>query len=457
MSPARTRAGKDPVRQALSSRPELGAPARIKAPSVATRTLPNGLRLAAVRRPGVPLVEVRLRLPFAGTAPSHLARTSLLTETLFAGTERHDARSLAEIIQALGGALSAGADADRLAVTGSALASNLRPLLDLLAQVLTGATYPAQEVAGERDRIAEEIAIARTTPSTLAGEAVSRRMFGGHAYGRDLPTVEEIRSVTAATLRSLHAHRVAPTGALLVMVGDVAPARALDAAEAALGGWSALGRKPVELPAVPAFVPGGIALVDRPGSVQTSIRICAPGPRRTDDDYAALMLANTVFAGYFSSRLVANIREDKGYTYSPHAGVSHARLASMLTVDADVATDVTAPALVETRYEMARVAALPITQPELDAARRYLVGTLALATSSQAGLASTLTTLLEDGVDGGWLKTYPALLATVDLDAAYRAARRWLAPARTATVLVGDASVIGESVQALDTVTPLIL
>jgi len=442
---------------ALSPRPELGPPARIKVPTVREATLPNGLRLAAVRRPGVPLVEVRLRVPFAGTAPSHLARTSLLTETLFAGTERYDARSLAETIQALGGALSAGADADRLAVTGSALASNLRPLLDVLAHVLTCASYPAQEVAGERDRIAEEIAIARTTPSTLAGEAVSRRMFGAHAYGRDLPTVEEVKAVTAGTLRSLHAGRVSPAGALLVLVGDVPPGRALDMAEAALGGWSSRGRKPVELPAVPAFTPGGIALVDRPGSVQTSIRLCAPGPRRTDADYAALMLANTVFAGYFSSRLVANIREDKGYTYSPHAGVSHARLASMLTVDADVATDVTAPSLVEIAYEMSRVAALPVTQQELDAARRYLIGTLALSTSSQAGLASTLTILLDSGVDGGWLKTYPALLAEVDLETAYLAARRWLAPARAATVLVGDASVIGESVAALDTVTPLVL
>lgn len=452
---AAARRGAGPV--PLPPRPQLGPPAAIKVPRVSERTLANGLRVAAVRRPGVPLVEIRLRVPFAGTAGSHLARTTLLSETLFAGTDRYDARGLAEAIQALGGALAATADADRLVVSGSGLAANLRSLLGLLSGVLTAASYPAGQVAGERDRVAEEIAIARSTPSTLAGEAVSRRMFGRHPYGRDLPTVPEVQAVTAAALRGLHARQMSPAGALLVLVGDLPPARALDTAEDALGGWSGDGRRVVDLPPVPAFAPGGIALVDRPGSVQTSLRVCAPGPRRTDEDYPALMLANTVFAGYFSSRLVANIREDKGYTYSPHSGVSHAQLASVLTVDADVATDVTAPALVETRYEMARVVALPVRQDELDAARRYLIGTLALATASQAGLASTLAGLLDAGLDAGWLRSYPARLGAVGLDAAHAAAQRWLAPAGAATVLVGDAAAIGPSLAALDAVEPLTL
>jgi zinc protease len=448
-------AGVAPTAGALAPRPELGPPSRITVPTVKERTLASGLRLVAVRRPAVPLVEVRLRLPFAGIGAAHLARTAVLTEAFFTGTDRHDARALAEAIQGLGGALGTGADADRFAIGGSTLADNLTPFLGLLADLLTANKDPADEVIGERDRVAEEVAIARTTPSTLAGEAVSRRLFGNHPYGRDLPTADEVSAVTPASLRRLHAQQVSPVGALLVLVGDIAPTKALDAAEAALAGWLPDGRKPVTLPAVPIFVPGGIGLLDRPGSVQTSLRIVAPAPRRTDADFAALALANTVFAGYFSSRLVANIREDKGYTYSPHAGVNHADLASFLTVDADVATEVTAPALVETRYEMSKVAAAPMTQDELDAARRYLVGTLALSTASQAGLATTLARLFDVGLDASWLRAYPAALAKVTVDSAFTAAQRWLAPAASATVLVGDASRILDGVSALDTVTAL--
>ena len=206
-----------------------------------------------------------------------------------------------------------------------------------------------------------------------------------------------------------------------------------------------------------AFSPGGISLLDRPGSVQTSLRIVAPGPRRDDPDFAAFSLANTVFAGYFSSRLVANIREDKGYTYSPHSGLDHAERATLLVVGADVATEVTAPALVETSYEMAKVASLPVEQDELDAARRYLVGTLALSTSSQAGLATTLARLIDTGLGAAYLREQPAALAKVTTATAYEAARRWLAPSAAATVLVGDAAVIGESVAVLGEITPITL
>lgn len=441
----------------MVSRPVLGPAAAITVPRVSERTLASGLRVAAVRRPGVPLVEVRLRVPFAGKDRAHLARTSLLTELLFAGTAERDAEGLAAAVQALGGSLSAGADADRFVVAGSALAENLRPLLDLLAEVLGSATYPADEVDGERERQVEEIAIARTTPATIAAEALAQRAYGRHPYAWGLPTPEEIRAVTPAALRRLHARRLGPASALLVLVGDLAPGQAQDAAEAALGDWSDQGRQQVDLPAPQPFSPGGISLVDRPGSVQTSLRLVGAGPRRSDPDHAALVVANTVLAGYFSSRLVANIREDKGYTYSPHAGLDHGELATILTVSADVATEVTAPALVETAYELAKVAAMPVSAEELDAARRYLVGTLALSTASQAGLASTLARFLDAGLGAAYLRDYPAALAKVTVDSAYAAARRWLAPSALATVLVGDAATIEEPVAALGTVTPMSL
>lgn len=424
-------------------------------PRVSERTLANGLRVAAVRDASVPLVEVRLRLPFAGTGRRHLAQAHLLTETAFSGTEEHDARGLAAAIQALGGGLDAGADSDRLGFAGSALAPNLGPLLDLLAEVVTGATYPADEVAGERDRLVEELVIARTVPATLAAEAMSRRVFGSHPYGFGLPTAAEVRAVTPAALRTLHRSQVGPEGALLVLVGDVPAAKALDLAERALGEWGADGRRRVTMPAPPAFTPGGLALVDRPGSVQSSIRYAGRGPRRDDPSYAALVAANTVFAGYFSSRLIANIREDKGFTYGAHSHLDHADQATVLGIDTDVATGVTARALVEVAYEQARMVTAPVGQDELDAARRYLVGTLALSTSSQAGLASTLARLLDAGLGASYLRDHPAALARVTVEAAYEAAARWLAPSAMACVVVGDAAVVGDGMRTLAPVAPM--
>ncbi len=427
-----------------------------KLPTVGERVLDNGLRVLAVRRPGVALTELRLRVPFA--APSkrgiakdgeqHVARAQLLGDTLLSGTATRDAGRIAAEVQAVGGQLSASTDADRLSMGGSVLSSGLPGLLDLLADVLTAAAYPKQEVVGERDRLVQELAIYRTQPSVAAREALVRRLYGDHPYGRELPTADAVQDVTSAHLRKLHASRVAPSGSVLVVVGDQTPAKMLGLVETALGGWTATAAA-VDTPPVPVVQPGPALLVDRPGSVQTTLRFAGPAPRRTDPGYAAFSLANLVFGGYFSSRWVANIREDKGYTYSPHSGTEHPPAGSRVVVAADVATEVTGPSVLETWYELGRIATVPVAQEELDQARRYAVGSLALSTSSQAGLASTLSVLTAAGLGVEHLRDHPKALAAVTVEDVLEAGARWLAPNRLTGVLVGDADAVADSVSAV--------
>jgi predicted Zn-dependent peptidase len=186
--------------------------------------------------------------------------------------------------------------------------------------------------------------------------------------------------------------------------------------------------------------------------VQSNVRLGGDGLTRRDDGYAALSLANVAFGGYFASRLTQNIREDKGYTYSPRSGLVHAASASGFVLEVDVATEVTGPALVEIDYELGRMATAPITSSELESAVNYLSGLLALQTATQAGLAGMLETLLADGLDVSWLREHPAALARATVDDVREQARRFLAPSALATVVVGDASRIGDAVSALSPV-----
>ena len=421
--------------------PALAKPRPVKLPTVAERTLDSGLRVLAVRRQGVPLAELRLRVPFAGSGgrggPKHTAQAQLLGDTLLAGTARRSAAQLAADVQALGGQLSASTDADRLALGASVLVSGLPGLLEVLGEVLTSASYPKRDVIGERDRLVEELAIYRSQAAVVAREALLHRMYGAHPYGRELPTAAEVGEVKASQLRALHAARIAPAGSVLTIVGDLTPARAIGLVEAALAGWTATSTADTT-PALPALARRPALLLDRPGAVQTTIRMGGPAPSRSDPDSAAFGLVNLVFGGYFSSRWVANIREDKGYTYSPSSSVEHPPAGSRVTVGADVSTPTTAPAVLETVYELGRVATLPVTQAELDQARRYAVGTLAMSTSTQAGLASTLSQLAGAGLGVEWLREHPQRLAAVTVDDALAAASRYLAPASLTTVLVGD-------------------
>ncbi|HEX2417158.1 MAG TPA: pitrilysin family protein, partial [Micromonosporaceae bacterium] len=300
--------------------PELGPAKELRLPETAERTLTNGLTVIVVRRSSVPLVELRLRVPFG---EAHVARSSVLTESLFSGTETMSAVGLAAELQTIGGALAATADPDRLLVSGNALAPELPRMLNLLGEVLTGATYPAKEVATERERLADRIRVALTQPSHLARVALLKRVYGGHPYEVQAPEPEQVLAVRPAALKELHAKRIHPTGATLVLVGDLDLDRTLELAEQGIASWDG-GGKTVELPPIPALEPGPLRLVHREGSVQSSLRLAFPGVPRVHPDHAALQLANLVFGGYFSSRWVENIREDKGYTYSPHSQIEHA-------------------------------------------------------------------------------------------------------------------------------------
>ncbi|MGY1821169.1 M16 family metallopeptidase [Geodermatophilus sp. SYSU D00079] len=432
--------------------PPLGEPRPQPELSVTETTLPNGLRLVVVPRPGVPLVELRLRVPFAAatarTAAAHSARTSVLAGAALLGTAQHDAAGIAQLMQAHGGELSVSSDPDRLLFSTTLLAEGLAPVLGVLAEVLTSATYPADLVEAERARVAERISIARSQPGVIARTALAARRYGAHPYAEQLPTPELVSAVRGPALRKLHRERVLPSGSTLVLVGDLDPAAAVDAAATALAGWTGEGTA-VTAPPAPQLAVGHLEVVDRPGAVQSNIRLGGPAPRRTDPDLAAVRLANMVYGGYFSSRLVENIRERRGYTYSPRSSVDHLAAASSFLVEADVATEVTGPAMLEILYELGRMALTPVDADELDGARRYVLGSMALSTATHTGLASTLSALVGAGLPPNWLVEHQRALAEVTVEEVQAAAQRYLQPAGLTAVVVGDAERVAGPLRTL--------
>ncbi len=432
--------------------PPLAKPRTGRLPVVTEQVMSNGLRVLVVRRPGVPLVELRLRIPFArkggkGDAAS-LAHAQVLSDTLMSGTERRSATDIAADLQGLGSQLGVGVDPDRLSLSGSVLTRGFPGLLDVLGDLLASAAYPKKEVVGERDRLVTGLAMHRSQAGVVAREALLGRLYGAHPYAREVPAAEDVADVKPSQLRALHAKRVCPTGAVLVVVGDVTPARAFAEVERALGGWSTTGDGRAA-PSAKALQPGATLLVDRPGAVQTTLRWARFTPGRTDPAYPALALANMVFGGYFSSRWSANIREDKGYTYGAHSGFEHPRAGTRLVLGSDVATEVTAPAVLESLYELGRVATVSVSQDELDQARRYAIGSLQVGIASQAGLASLVAMLDGAGLSVDFLRDYPVALQKVTVEDALAAAASYLRPQDLTAVVVGDASRVHEPLARL--------
>ena len=345
---------------------------------------------------------------------------------------------IAAALQSVGGALSASLDSDRLLVAGNGLATGLPRILGILAEVLTAATYPEGEVTTERARLIDRIQVAAQPPSHLARVALLRRMYGAHPYAVQTPEIAGLSELTARNSRRCTRR------------GCIRPARRSSSWATSTGRrrWTSPRRRwaagagpgparrfrpmpPLQAgPGRAGRSPGFGAVVGTAGAARGA---------RTHPDHAALQLANLVFGGYFSSRWVENIREDKGYTYSPHSVVEHSVAGSSLILSTEVATEVTAPALLETWYESGRLATCTAGEEELEQARQYALGSLLLGMSTQAGLAGLAITYAGYGLRLDFLAQHTARLAATR-DEVAAAGATYLAPAQAATVVLGDAA-----------------
>lgn len=398
-------------------------------PTPLDTVLPNGLRVIAVRRPSVPMVELRMALPFATRTHAAAATAEVLATTLVRGA--------AGELAAEGVSLEAHRSARWLNISGSAPAPGLAGLLDALADALTSPSYDEEEVARVRARMPRQIEVIRAQPHVIAQEALFAHCYGDAPGLREVPPAEEAERVDAGRVRETHTARVRPRGAVLVLVGDLDPERAVAHVEAAAAGWADTG-EPAPAPELPDLR-AGVALVPRPGAVQSQIRLVRHTVPRSDDRFPALSLAALAFGGYFSSRLVTNIRETKGLAYRADCGFQDHLDRLALTVDADTATDVTVRAYGEILAELRRLTDEPPSAAEIDAAREYTIGMAMLALTSQAGFATSVLTAVTLGHEPERVVRFPELLREVTAGEVAGAARAFFRPDAFGGVIVGDA------------------
>ncbi|MFJ9522850.1 M16 family metallopeptidase [Kitasatospora sp. NPDC101801] len=419
------------------------AAARPAAPlDAVTVVAENGLRVLAARSSTVPLVELRLLIPSDG-GPAQLGATAeLLAATLLGGTRKHGRAALDDRLADVGAQLSARVDPERLVLSGSALADGLPRLLQVLADCLTEPAFDPQDVAEQRARLRQRIDVARRLPKNAVREALLRRCHGDHPLSRETPESGLLAAVDPDAIRQLAQQRLVPRGATLVVVGGAEPKVTADQVGAALARWRS--DRTVTAPTAPDPVRGGgLDLLPRPGARQAQIRLAAPALPRSDPGYEAQLVANLVLGGYFSSRLVAELRESLGYVYHAQSTVEeHAGGSALTVLGFDTDTRTAGAALRAARHELAKIAdSAPPTDAEVTAARSYAVGITALALTGQSGLAHHLLTLASAGLDHGWLPGHLHRLRAVTPDAV-RAAARSFAPDRFTGVVAGDPEVL---------------
>jgi zinc protease len=372
--------------------------------------------------------------------------SQLLARTIDQGTKTRSAKQVAQEIQAAGGDLTAQPRNDYIEVSTTILSAKTDSGVAVLSDVLENASFPDAEVTLAKRNAADELRQSESEPSFLAARAMAKVLFGDHPYHVTAPTEESITASTPADLRRIYAQRFRPDQAVLVAVGDFENSQMLGLIKAKFGSWKAPGEAPLRASAAPSTTPPhAVFIVTRPGSVQTTLEFGALGPVRSDPDYEAAEVANAIYGGTFSSRLVGNIREDKGYTYSPRAFLRPYTEAGMAITRADVRNEVTGPSFNEMTYELNRLATTSPTDEELTKAKRFLVGIEAIQLQVRAAVADELAGVWVDGLppeEIGINGQKIAAATTADVD---RAARKYFPAAKAAIVAVGEEKVIRDA------------
>lgn len=430
--------------------PPYAADKPLPVPQIEKKTLANGLEVWVVPRDGIPRVDYVLAVRNAGLAadaPNASGYASLLAGLLTEGTAKRDSRAVAEAAQGFGGNIGAGASNDGISVYADALASHADGMLDLLAEVARSASFPENEVKLAQANAAQQLKASEAQPGFRANRAMLSAIYGEHPYSRTQLSEGGIAALASDSLRKEHARRFHPDRTLLVIAGRITPAQGFAMAERAFGDWRVASAEIADTPAARKQATPQHVLLQRDGSVQSSLRLGRPSIAATDPDYVALQLTRILLGGGFSSRVNLNLREEKGYTYGAGVKFGASRAGGELIGQADVRNEVTGASLKEFFYEFERIGNEPVPAKELEDTKRYIAGDYVLSNQLQGAVAGTLAKNWLMGLPSDFLGQYVPRLRKIDAAKVQSVAKQYFQPKDQSIVVVGDAKAIAEQLK----------
>jgi predicted Zn-dependent peptidase len=435
--------------------PAGGAPKDFKLPAKREITLPNGMAVTLIPFGKVPKVSVSLALRTGNVneGPNEIWLADVTGDLMSEGTTSLTATQIAERTAGMGGSINVGIGPDQATIGGAVLSEFGPEFVRLVADVVQHPRFPESELARIKANRARQLAIAMSQPQTLASAKFAELLYtSDHPYGRELPTEAMLQGYTIDQITRFHAANFGAARAHLYVAGVFDAAAMERAVREAFGGW-AKGNPPVTN--VPKAKSGRrVELIDRPNAVQSTIYLGLPVPDPSQKDYTALEVTDALLGGAFGSRITSNIREDKGYTYSPFSTVStHYRDAHWVEI-ADVTTDVTGPSLKEIFFEIDRLRKEPPPPAELAGIQNNMAGIFVIQNASRGGIIGQLQYVDLHGLGDSYLTEYVKRVMAITPMDVQRTVQTYLRPENMSIVVVGDKAKIEGQVKAYDRVVP---
>jgi zinc protease len=425
-----------------------------------TRTqLANGATLIVSERHNLPLVS--FSITFVGGANQfergdRRGVASMTASMLTEGTKTRTGDQLSDALQLLGTNVNAGVGAEEGSINFVSTTKNFNATLAILSDMMLNSVFPAEALERLRGRMLVNLTQAKDQPVVVGAQVFAKVLYGeAHPYGQRT-TETSVKAITRDDLVNFQKAYYQPGRAIITVVGDVTPAKVKGSVEKALAAWAKGGDKPsFDYPKLPELQPAKIYLVDKPGAAQSVVNIGLPGPPRNTPDYFALQVLNTILGGQFQSRLNANIREQKGYSYGVNSGFNYGKGPGAFRAGGSIFTAKTDAALIEFMKELKGIVGeKPITDEELKTAKESLIQGLPQRFASVNAISGAITTLVVQGLPDDYYQTYAQKVSAVTKDDLLRVAKQYIDLGHLAIVIVGDRSQVEAALKATE-IAPL--
>jgi len=425
----------------------------LRVPTWTKTQLPNGALLIVSEKHNLPLVSFNItfvggsnQFEAAGKRGVAAMTASMLTE----GTTTRTGDQLSDALQLLGTNVLAGIGGEEGSVGFVSTTKNFDATLAILADMMLNSTFPAEALERLRARTLVNLTQAKDQPAVVGGQVFSKVLYGdAHPYGQRT-TEASVKAITRDDVVAFQKAYFQPGRAIITVVGDVTTLKAKASVQKGLAAWTKAGDKPAfNYPKLPELQRARIYLVDKPGAAQSIVNIGLPGPPRNTPDYFALQVLNTILGGQFQSRLNANIREQKGYSYGVSSNFGYGKGPGAFRAGGAIVSAKTDAALIEFMKELKGIVGeKPVTDEELKTAKDSLIQGLPQRFGSVTGISSAITSLVVQGLPDDYYQTYARNVSAVTKEDLARVAKRYIDLDHLAIVIVGNRAEIEAGLKA---------
>jgi predicted Zn-dependent peptidase len=427
--------------------PEGGTPKDFNLPQKKEFTTDNGLNVTMVQYGTIPTVEARLviRVGNLDEKEDEIWLADLTTDFLKEGTQSQSAQDIAEQAAQIGGSINVSTGPDQTYISGTSLAEFAPQLIELMSDIVQHPAFPESELERLQNNYLRNLNVQKSQPQSIALERFRKILYPNHPYGRIFPSEELIKNYDIKKIKSFYKNKFGAQKSHLYIVGLFDESKVETAIRDKLSGWTP-GDKYLE------YIPKSttekiINVIDRPNAPQSTILLGLPVIDPSKMDYIALQVTNTLLGGSFGSRITSNIREDKGYTYSPRSAISTRFRDSYWYEQADVTTEFTGASLKEIFFEIDRLQNEPPSEEELKGIQNYLAGIFVLRNSSLTGIINQLSFIEFHGLPDSYLTNYIQDIYKVTPSDVQRLTRELIQDKKMTIVIVGDLKKIKQQVQ----------